>query len=136
MEFKYGRTLNGDLTKGILIQIELIHTNGIMRYREYGETSAEHLRDKLIEVINMTSHYVITLDFKEPYLTSSYLEEVFGGLIREGYTTNFLFDKIAIYGMMPSYIDKIVKFMNEAETLMDRNVKYRLETWYLKHRVK
>ena len=85
------------------------------RYREIdGERSAEVFRDdKLIPA--MKQHDYVTVDLSGfNYYGSSFLEEVFGGLIRAGYTLDELKAKLkVVHKQLPSYVDEVMDYMGD-----------------------
>ena len=60
------------------------------RYRSDGEFSGEEFRDNiLIPALQKYQQVIVELDGTRGY-GSSFLEEVFGGLVREGYDRKFI----------------------------------------------
>ena len=94
-------------------------TTPIGRYREDGNLSGEVFReDYLIPALNDTtfSKVVVDLAGAEGY-GSSFLEEVFGGLIRKGFSKETLSQRLEITSSDSAYarfVDYAKGYMNEA----------------------
>ncbi len=85
------------------------------RYSSDSKNSGEKFRDGvLIPRLKDNEHLEIDLDGTAGY-GSSFLEEVFGGLIRKGYTKQELLKKIKIHSSQDSYLTEINEYINDAE---------------------
>jgi hypothetical protein len=72
--------------KTIVIDRDFTHFPG-GRYKRHGDFSGEQFRDDvLVPALRANDHVVVLLDGTEGY-ASSFLEEAFGGLIRECHYT-------------------------------------------------
>ena len=87
------------------------------RYRDDGEYSAEiFLEEHLVPAIRNHDHVTLILSGTN-YYGSSFLEETFGGLVRNGFTAEELHEKLKIlHDKLPSveaeaweYVDKAQK---------------------------
>ena len=85
------------------------------RYRDIdGERSAEVFRDdKLIPAMKQHDRVVVDLSGFN-YYGSSFMEEVFGGLVRAGYTPDQLKDKLeVVHHQLPSYIEEAKLYIRD-----------------------
>ena len=85
------------------------------RYRADGDRSAEVFRDdKLIPAIREHDCVCVNLGGTN-YYGSSFLEETFGGLIRQGFTKDELDKKLDIvHDKLPSIVSEIKGYINTA----------------------
>lgn len=90
------------------------------RYPEEGNYSGQEFREQLLspklkEAIESGVHLYVILDGSAGYATS-FIEESFGGLVREGtYTLQQILDTIVIVSEEdPSYIDDAKVYMRNA----------------------
>jgi len=74
------------------------------RYVRYGDFSGEHFRDAvLVPALNEFDRVLVFLDGTKTYM-SSFLEEAFGGLIRErGFTYDDLQKRLTVGAREPKY---------------------------------
>lgn len=86
------------------------------RYPEDGDFSAEEFRKKFL-IPTIESHpnekIILDLDGGEGYGTS-FLEEAFGGLIRDGYSKEDIYNTFDIKSEYKSYIRLINEYINNA----------------------
>lgn len=109
----------------IKISTDFTRTPGI-RFRSDGPYSGQEFREKFLEPLfinpNDNSIIVVDLDDTRGYATS-FLEEAFGGLARifsiERVLKRFQF----ISKKNPLYIDEIIEYVNECNTLKYRKTK-------------
>ena len=87
------------------------------RYRRLGRFSGEQFRDDfLIGLLNKGDDVTVNLDGTEGY-GSSFLEEAFGGLVRQGFTFEFLSDHLHLTAETPafqSYVREAWQYIKEA----------------------
>lgn len=90
------------------------------RYPEEGNNSGQEFREKLLspkfrEAIESGNHLIVILDGSAGYATS-FIEEAFGGLVREGrYTLEQILNTMEIVSNEdPSYIDDAKAYMKNA----------------------
>ena len=89
------------------------------RYRRNGKGSGQEFREKfLVPPLKMNEHLVVELDGASGY-PSSFLEEAFGGLVREGFTVQKLRSLINLRAgpQYEAYIALIWKYVQEARPL-------------------
>jgi len=86
------------------------------RYRSDGEHSGEAFRDDILAPA-LRQHDHVTLDLGSANLYgSSFLEEVFGGLVREGFTKNELDRKLTVlHDRLPSYVLEAEEYIQRAD---------------------
>jgi len=73
------------------------------RFRKYGKFSGEQFRDDhLVGVLKNGDQVTVVLDRTEGY-GSSFLEEAFGGLVRSGFTLEFLSDHLHLIAETPAF---------------------------------
>ena len=86
------------------------------RYARDSSCSAEALRDRIIiPALKEHSEVIIELDGTYGY-SSSFLEEAFGGLLRAGYTSDYLNSSIKLSSKDDSsLILEINEYINNAE---------------------
>lgn len=87
------------------------------RYRKHGDYTGQVFReDFLVPALNEASKVIVNLDGVIGY-GSSFVEEAFGGLIREeNFRKALLKEKLEIYSdEFPSIINEIWKYIDEAE---------------------
>jgi hypothetical protein len=87
------------------------------RYREFGKFSGEEFRENfLIEALNGQDTVKVIIDGTAGY-GSSFLEEAFGGLVRQGYRLDQLEGRLKIVATDPdfeTYCDEIWQYIREA----------------------
>jgi len=85
------------------------------RYRTDGDNSAERFREDVL-INELDKHDDITVDFSKVALGvgSSFLEEVFGGLIRKGYSKQDLLKKITVVDKLGIYDRQVKQFIEVA----------------------
>lgn len=85
------------------------------RYPEDGPFPGAVFRDKLlIPALKEHEKVIVDLDGTSGY-GSSFLEEAFGGLVRNGYTYSALIDKLAIESSRQSYASRVWNYIKSAE---------------------
>lgn len=87
------------------------------RYRADGPFSAEAFReDLLLPMVQKQNDEPIELDFSGISLSlgSSFLEEAFGGLVREGIDKRKLISRLVILSKYPIYKQRIESFIEKA----------------------
>jgi len=73
------------------------------RYKKHGDGSGEEFRDEvLIPAIEEHTQVEVSLDDTAGY-PSSFLEEAFGGLVRQGYAKDFLKKNLKISASKPEF---------------------------------
>ena len=82
------------------------------RYRDDGGRSAEVFReDHLMPALKGHDSVVVDLS-NYNYYGSSFLEEVFGGLIRQGFTYGQLKDQLkVVHNQLPSIVEEAIAYM-------------------------
>lgn len=84
------------------------------RFTKDGPYSGEQFRKKFLEPnIEKHEHIVIELDGARGY-GSSFLEEAFGGLVRKGFPSTILKEKLIIRATNTSLITEIFEFIEKA----------------------
>lgn len=85
------------------------------RYKTDSQFSAEEFREKLL-LPNLNNGYALTIDFSKISLGvgSSFLEEAFGGLVREGIDPAYLKSHIKVVDRMGLYDEQVRKFIETA----------------------
>jgi len=85
------------------------------RYRTDGDDSAERFRDDIL-IPELGRNEDITIDFSKVALGvgSSFLEEVFGGLIRKGFEKRQLINHLVIKDKMGFYNKQVKHFIEVA----------------------
>ncbi len=85
------------------------------RFRKDGPYSGEEFRDDLlIPALNKGESLVIEMDGVRGY-GSSFLEEVFGGLVRLGHSRELLRQRLQISTSNPSLKLEINEYINDAQ---------------------
>lgn len=86
------------------------------RYKSDGPYSGERFREELLEPA-IKSYDKVIVDLSGTIgLGSSFLEEAFGGLVREcGYTTDTLKSKLEIRSALTSYITQVWNYIKDAK---------------------
>ncbi|MGB1262496.1 MAG: STAS-like domain-containing protein [Cognaticolwellia sp.] len=87
------------------------------RYSTDSPYSAENFRDSiLIPLFSENENEKITIDFTgiAMGLGSSFLEEAFGGMVRQGIDANIIKNKLIIKSKLPIYESQIFRFIDEA----------------------
>ena len=87
------------------------------RYRADGDRSAEVFRDDYL-VPQIQEHEEVTVDLSGTnYYGSSFLEETFGGLVRQGYTEEQLQTKLkVVHERLPSIAQEAWMYIQEAQS--------------------
>ena len=90
--------------------------NPFGRYRDDGERSAEVFREDML-VPAMREHAHVTVDLSgSNYYGSSFLEEVFGGLVRRHFTKHEMEEKLEIlHDKLPSVVEEVQQYIKKAE---------------------
>lgn len=85
------------------------------RYRKDGDRSAEVFREDLL-LPALLAHDHVTVDLGGTnFYGSSFLEEVFGGLVRKGFTKEQLDQKLTVlHDKLPSVVTEVKKYIREA----------------------
>jgi hypothetical protein len=83
------------------------------RYKKLGENSGEKFREIIISSVRSGEDVVIDLDGTEGY-GSSFLEEAFGGLIREGVPHESVRNIKFVSNEEPDLIDEIKGYIDDA----------------------
>ena len=86
------------------------------RYRADGERSAEVFRDDFL-IPQIHEHEEVTVDLSGTnYYGSSFLEETFGGLVRQGFTEEQLQSKLkVVHERLPSIAQEAWMYIQEAQ---------------------
>lgn len=86
------------------------------RFRSDGPFSGEQFREDVLRpALELHDKVVVHLDGTEGY-GSSFLEEAFGGLVRERfYSHKELKSKLKVVSSDPAYVDEIWSYISEAE---------------------
>lgn len=90
----------------------------IGRYYSDGNDSGARFRDEVLKPALLKSDETITLDFSNVSIGvgSSFLEESFGGLVREGFDAEELKRRVIIVGGMAAYPSQVVRFLDRAKS--------------------
>ena len=92
------------------------------RFKSDGDYSGEHFReDLLIPALESENEIIIELDGTLGY-SSAFFEEVFGGLVRKGYTSKQLNEKIKYVSENELTIFSINKYIQQANERIKENV--------------
>ncbi|WP_137297162.1 STAS-like domain-containing protein [Psychromonas sp. SP041] len=83
------------------------------RYKRLGASSGEDFKEWLIKALNKDKDLTVDLDDTEGY-GSSFLEEAFGGLIREGINIDDVKNIQFISNEEPELIDEIKEYIDDA----------------------
>ncbi len=85
------------------------------RYRKDGERSAEIFRDDMLKpALDEYDRVIVDLGGTN-YYGSSFLEEVFGGLIRAGFEKETLLEKLEIrHENLPSVVEESLRYIEQA----------------------
>ncbi len=85
------------------------------RYQADGDRSGEVFRKKiLVPALHQYDHVTVNLGGTNFY-GSSFLEEVFGGLVREGFTKDQLDRKLTVlHNKLPSVVTEVKEYIKEA----------------------
>lgn len=88
------------------------------RYREDGNRSGEVFReDMLVPALRQHDHVTVNLGGTNFY-GSSFLEEVFGGLVRAGFTQAELGQKLTmLHDKLPSVVIEAERYIREADKI-------------------
>jgi len=86
------------------------------RYKTDGEYSAEKFREEVL-LPKLLIEENILVDFSNVALGvgSSFLEEVFGGLVRKGYDKEELLKKIQVTDTMGFYSKQVIRYIEIAQ---------------------
>lgn len=87
------------------------------RYLSDGSNSGTRFRDMVLEKALTETDEAIVLDFSKVRIGvgSSFLEEAFGGLVRDGYDAEELKRRIQVTGGMAAYASQIMRFIERAD---------------------
>jgi len=92
------------------------HLRPFGRYLSDSNRSAEAFRDNLLIPAIQSNHQVILDLSGTNYYGSSFLEETFGGLVRQGITMACLKRKLKIiHSKLPSIVSEAWEYVEEAE---------------------
>ncbi|HFF9491355.1 STAS-like domain-containing protein [Serratia bockelmannii] len=83
------------------------------RFKRLGPSSGEEFREWLEKELAKSTDLVVDLDGTEGY-GSSFLEESFGGLIRNGYSAEKVKSIKIISNEEPELIEEIMEYIDEA----------------------
>lgn len=84
------------------------------RYRDDGPNSGQRFReDFLVPALREADEVLVVLDGTRGF-GSSFLEEAFGGLIREGLSNKFLATHLTIQGKDSGYVSEARQYVREA----------------------
>jgi len=85
------------------------------RYRADSDRSAQAFREDLL-LPALQAHDHVTVDLSGTnFYGSSFLEEVFGGLVREGFTKDQLDRKLTVlHNKLPSVVTEAKEYIKEA----------------------
>jgi len=85
------------------------------RYRKDGDRSAQVFREDLL-LPALRAHDHVTVDLSGTnFYGSSFLEEVFGGLVREGFTKDELDRKLTVlHDKLPSVVTEVEEYIVKA----------------------
>lgn len=83
------------------------------RYERLGSASGESFRKELKAFLEKSPQLTVDLDGTEGY-GSSFLEEGFGGLIREGFDPKIVLNIKFISEEEPDLVDEIKEYINDA----------------------
>jgi len=88
------------------------------RYRDDGDRSGEVFREKkLVPALRKYDHVTVDLGGTNVY-GSSFLEEVFGGLVRAGFTQAELKQKLTVlHDKLPSVVIEAERYIQEADKI-------------------
>ena len=85
------------------------------RYIEDGDFSAQQFRDNiLIPALQEEKEIFLNLDGTIGF-SSCFLEEVFGGLIRSGFTSHILKEKLHIQTELTIYLERVWRYIYDEE---------------------
>jgi hypothetical protein len=83
------------------------------RYRKDGPFSGERFRDDfLLPLLNKGEKVTVNLDGALGY-GSSFLEEAFGGLVRKGFPSKVLHEKLVIESRLATYRNRVWRYIDE-----------------------
>ncbi|MFM5618011.1 STAS-like domain-containing protein [Aeromonas veronii] len=87
------------------------------RYLSDGSNSGTRFRDMVLKKALTETDESIVLDFSKVRIGvgSSFLEEAFGGLVRDGYDAEELKRRIQVTGGMAAYASQIMRFIERAD---------------------
>ncbi|MGK4474112.1 STAS-like domain-containing protein [Aeromonas molluscorum] len=90
----------------------------IGRYYSDGNNSGARFRDEILKPVLTDSDELVILDFSNVNIGvgSSFLEESFGGLVREGFDAEELKRRIKIEGGMAAYPSQVIRFVDRAKS--------------------
>ncbi|MCY9815177.1 STAS-like domain-containing protein [Aeromonas caviae] len=88
------------------------------RYYSDGNSNGTRFREEVLKPELIKSDESITLDFSNVSIGvgSSFLEEAFGGLVRDGFDADELKRRIKIVGGMAAYPSQFERFVERART--------------------
>ena len=84
------------------------------RYRDDGPNSGQRFReDFLVPALREAENVLVTLDGTRGF-GSSFLEEAFGGLVRGGFSGEYLADRLSIQGKDSGYVNEANQYVKDA----------------------
>lgn len=91
------------------------------RYPSDGENNATKFRENFLRNAFSGQDAEVVIDFSSVNLGvgSSFLEEAFGGLVREGVTPKVILSKLKVEGGLSTYRSQIERFVFKAEALKE-----------------
>lgn len=91
------------------------------RYRSDGPHSGERFREDFLIPALAKPEEPIEINLDEARgLKSSFLEETFGGLVRQGFSADQLLKRLSFISRDPSLIDEIRGYIQEQQKRQDR----------------
>lgn len=87
------------------------------RYRDDGKASGEAFREDILRPA-MAAHSIVEIDIDgvRRGIGSSWLEEVFGGMVRKGVAATELARRVKIKSARQDYVDEIEGYIRGAES--------------------
>ncbi|WP_296061817.1 STAS-like domain-containing protein [uncultured Amphritea sp.] len=91
------------------------------RYKKLGPSSGEEFKELLLKELGAANgtELTVNLDGTEGY-GSSFLEESFGGLIRDGVSPELVKGIVLVSEEEPDLIDEIIEYINDAVTELNK----------------
>ncbi|MFG0835462.1 STAS-like domain-containing protein [Aeromonas bivalvium] len=87
------------------------------RYLTDGNNSGTRFREEVLKRALLESDEQITLDFSNVNIGvgSSFLEEAFGGLVRQGFKAEDILKRVKVTGGMSAYNSQVIRFVERAK---------------------
>ncbi|MGL6403429.1 STAS-like domain-containing protein [Aeromonas hydrophila] len=87
------------------------------RYVTDGGNSGTRFREEILKQILLEYDEQVTLDFSNVKIGvgSSFLEEAFGGLVRQGFSAEDILKRIKVTGGMSAYSSQVARFVERAK---------------------